>query len=182
MSIESIRHHLFARRLFTTLLYHHPLDPLPAIESAPGCRIALLDPAEQDLLLQIEAVDLAQVAGRLQSGQTCYVGSADGQPAHYSWVQCAGRHPVQATGRTVSIRPGEFWIYSCFTAAWARGRHLYPAVLARILHDYRKRGAAHAWIYVAEPNLASRKGIERAGFRLARKLRAVWLGRYWPLP
>ena len=74
------------------------------------------------------------------------------------------------------VRTGNFWIHACFTADWARGRHIYPTVLRRILHNYRERGFRTAWIYVVDSNLASRKGIAYAGFELVSHLRSLSIG------
>ena len=55
-------------------------------------------------------------------------------------------------------------IYDCWTAHEARGKGLYPKVLMqlsnRLLDNYPS-----VWIYCLDSNLASRRGIEKAGFK-----------------
>ena len=55
-------------------------------------------------------------------------------------------------------------IYDCWTPPEFRGRGYYPIALDRmavtLLQDYRQ-----VWIYTLETNLASVKGIQKAGFR-----------------
>lgn len=52
----------------------------------------------------------------------------------------------------------------CWTHGEHRGRGIYPAILSRIRKDH---SAKRLWIFCGEDNLASRSGIERAGFSFA---------------
>jgi hypothetical protein len=67
-------------------------------------------------------------------------------------------------------------IYDCWTPLEFRGRGYYPIALdrvaARLLQEYRQ-----VWIYTLETNVASAKGIQKAGFRLAlRHVRTRFIG------
>jgi len=59
--------------------------------------------------------------------------------------------------------------------------HLYPRTLSVILRDYFARGLFEAWIYTTHQNVASQRGILRAGFKEIEQLRALRLGR-WTRP
>ena len=113
---------------------------------------------------------------RLRRGDCCYIATLDGRLAHYSWVQHSGEHPITQAGKDVPVKPGEFWIYNCRTAAWARGKALYPSALARILGEYFAHGYSAAWIYTARRNRPSQRGITRAGFQFVTTLKALRVG------
>lgn len=178
-----IERRLEAKRFSVTLLYVHDLGVIPEVAAAAGCRIERLEAERARLLTEVETIDSAQVQARFRRGDACYLGLADGRPAHFNWAQTSGRHPLSGTGRTFSVRNKEVWLYSAFTAEWARGRRLQPAATAMMLRDAKQNGCSRAWIYVNETNSASRKSVERVGFRVARRLRSVWISRYClPLP
>jgi hypothetical protein len=105
------------------------------------------------------------------------VGSVDGRPAHYSWVQRSANHPITEAGVSVPVGERHAWIYNCVTADWARGRRIYPATLQRIARDCFAEGDRTAWIYTSKQNVASQKGIRRAGFGLVATLDAFRVGR-----
>jgi hypothetical protein len=165
---------LFARRIRTTLLLGHGLRPSDETPVAEGVVIETLNPADVDLLPEVNpGIELALEKSKLACGRTCYVARLDGRLAHYSWVQSSGVHSIDGTGRTRPVLPGELWIHACYTAAWARGKRVYPMTLSRILADYKARGFHRAWIYVVESNAASLKGVMRAGFQIFSRLRSL---------
>lgn len=182
-AVAGVGRRLEAKRFSVTLLYVRDLEAIPEVVLAPECRIERLDAERAQALTEVEKIDLEQVRERFRRGDWCYLGSVDGRPAHFNWTQTSGRHPISGTGRTSAVRKGDAWLYSAFTAEWARGRRLQPASMAVMLRDARQAGCTRAWVYVREENAASRKSIERVGFRVARRLRAVWISRYCvPLP
>jgi hypothetical protein len=116
---------------------------------------------------------------RLHRGDRCYTVSVDGHLAHYSWVQRAGSHPITEAGLFAPVGSGEFWIYDCRTVERARGRGIYPATLERIVNDHFEEGYCTAWIYTSRENIASQKGIFRAGFGLVATLGALRVGSHY---
>jgi hypothetical protein len=56
-------------------------------------------------------------------------------------------------------------IANCFTKPAWRGRHLYPRLLRRVCVELARAGHKRAVISCAPDNVASIRGIERAGFR-----------------
>jgi RimJ/RimL family protein N-acetyltransferase len=119
---------------------------------------------------------------RLERGDHCYGAWLGSDLVHYSWVQTRGAHPIATAGIEVPIRERELWIYNCRTSELHRGRRIYPHMLQHIVREQFGAGARTAWIYTAEHNIPSQRGVERAGFTLVHKLRALRLGRrYRPL-
>jgi len=142
----------------------------------------LLSAEHVDWLLEIGPFDVSDGLLRLQRGDCCYTVRLDGRLAHYSWVQRSGLHPITEAGRSVLVGGGEFWIYHCRTAEWARGKGIYPATLERIVRDHFESGYSTAWIYTTQENFASQRGILRAGFGLQTTFTAIRLGnRYYRL-
>ena len=142
----------------------------------------LLSPPQVGQLADVGWVDVKESLERLRRGDRCYTVSIDGRMAHYSWVQRSASHPITEAGVSVPVGRGAFWIYHCMTAEWARGRGIYPSTLERIVSDCFAEGDCTAWIYTSKQNVASQKGIERAGFGLVTTLHAVRIGsQYFPL-
>jgi RimJ/RimL family protein N-acetyltransferase len=139
----------------------------------------LLSPALAPGLLDMGPFDVEEGLRRLSRGDRCYTVRLDGRLAHYSWVQASGSHPITEAGMSIPVGNGELWIYHCMTAAWARGKGIYPATLTRIAGDYFEAGCHSAWIYTTRENTASQKGILRAGFRQAATLNALRAGSHY---
>lgn len=111
----------------------------------------------------------------------CYGAWLSGRLVHYSWVQASGSHLILEAGRHVDIKLGEYWIYDCRTSPSARGLGIYPYVLTFISHEHLKNGFREGVIYTTEKNVASQRGILKAGFHLKETLRGLRIGsRYYP--
>jgi len=80
-----------------------------------------------------------------------------GELVHYSYV--LGKNPKLAfmSSKDVSIGP-------CWTRLSHRSRGIYTLALRRIVHDYQE-GARRIFIFAERDNIASKKGIKKAGFR-----------------
>ena len=155
---------------------------LPQLKPADGVDIEVLKPESVYLLESVGRVGKEDVEQRLRRGDICYVARTDGKIAHYSWVQHRGFHPIDPAGTGSDVAEGEFWIYNCRTVEWAKGRRIYPCTLSRILRDHMQQRFLKAIIYTTRSNMASQKGILRAGFKQDCTLRAFRLGgRYFPL-
>jgi hypothetical protein len=142
----------------------------------------ILSPARVGQLADIGWFDEKHSLERLRRGDRCYTVSIDGRLAHYSWVQRSDSHPITEAGVCVPVGKGDSWIYHCQTAEWARGQGIYPSTLERIVSDCFAEGDFTAWIYTSKQNVASQKGILRAGFGLVTTLHAVRMGsQYFPL-
>jgi RimJ/RimL family protein N-acetyltransferase len=125
---------------------------------------------------------IRQFLARLDHGDQCFLAWLDEELVHYSWVQTQGIHSIMPAGMKQEISPGEFWIYDCRTAELARGKHVYPFVLVSLLQEFFQKGFRKTHIYTTKDNLASQKGILRAGFQLYKTIKAIsWLGRVWTL-
>jgi len=148
-------------------------------------------PVEAEVALVIEPVSAADLGllcslgvdgrdeweQRIERGDQCYGAWIGSELVHYSWVQTRGAHTIAAAGLDMPFRPGELWIYNCRTSAARRGLKIYPRTLQYVMATEFARGATTAWIYTAEHNVASQRGVQRAGFVHVLTLRALRLGR-----
>jgi hypothetical protein len=169
--------------LVVTLLYEHRLDGLEVEAGPQNLEIRALTPETISSLEGAWPFRPGEVRERLLTGQGCYVGLIDGRIAHFSWVQTADAHEIATAGRSSVIRDGELWIYHCRTFDWARRKGVYEAVLHKILRDHRQRGFQRALIYTTADNVASQRGILRAGFKPVANFRALEVGPWtlaWP--
>lgn len=166
-----------------TILYHlTSAEPVPRLRFAPGVSLDSLSPNSVSILGEGDATDPALIEERLRSGDVCYLAYLHGRLAHHSWVKCSGIQQVSEAGRSYPVAPGEFWIYHCWTAPWARGRCIYPCVLTAMVNEHFRWGFTTARIYTTAGNGASQRAIARAGFRMGPVLRSLRLGRrHFPL-
>ena len=81
------------------------------------------------------------------------------------------------------LLPGEAYIWDCVTLPAFRQNYLYSALLVYILAELRSEKLCRVWIGADIENVASQRGIARAGFKpvadlvVARvlALRSVWV-------
>lgn len=100
---------------------------------------------------------------RLQSGRQCYAALVDGELAAYGWVSLEAEDIGELNLR-VKLLAGEAYIWDCATLPAHREKHLYSALLAHMLGELRSQQLCRVWIGADLDNVASQKGMARAGF------------------
>lgn len=153
-----------------------PHDEVTNLDLSSGVVIDLLPAAQLESLRQVGPIELDLLKRRITQGDQCYVAHLNGRLAHYSWVQHHGYHNILQAGIDYAVSDNSLWIYDCSTAAWARGRRIYPSVLNCIVQDYFRRGFVAAFIYTSPSNVASQHGILKAGFKLCCTLSSLRVG------
>lgn len=139
------------------------LDTPPS--PAPDC--ALLSPDAARALIADDAFpwhDEAMLAERFASGSRLYGVRKNDQWVCFGWVSFTPRFFVGELGRWVEFPEPTTWIWDCVTPAPFRGRGHYVELLHGIASLEGKFPIA---IFCTEENASSRRGIEKAGFRLA---------------
>jgi len=101
--------------------------------------------------------------GLFDAGCPFFVGDQDGRIIYRAWAvlrtwRIAGPHHLKL-GR------GKATVLGCFTVQDQRGRGVYPAALTAQLWTLKQAGVRRAFINVEDTNIASLRGIEKAGFR-----------------
>jgi ribosomal protein S18 acetylase RimI-like enzyme len=121
------------------------MDSMPALASAIG-----------------NVTSVESTAKRLQSGRQCYSAWVDGQLAAYGWVSFTDEDIGELNLR-LKLLAGEAYIWDCVTLPAYRQKNLYSALLAHILGELHARQFCRAWIGADLENVASQKGMARAG-------------------
>jgi GNAT superfamily N-acetyltransferase len=130
-----------------------PLLPLPEFHCE---RVA-----DVPLLADLHKVNLAKIETRLSDANTAYVAYLEDEPAGYGW---SGANSVGVADVFWPITPPDRGLWDFFTLPVARGRGIYPHLLQAILRTEQSE-AERFWIGHRVDNLASQRGIEKAGFQ-----------------
>jgi ribosomal protein S18 acetylase RimI-like enzyme len=123
-----------------------------------------------------------EILKRFESGRRCYTAWVADKLAAYGWVSFNEEHIGELNLR-LTLLPGEAYIWDCATLPAYRQNYLYSALLVYILEELRTEGLCRVWIGADVENVASQRGIARAGFRLVADLliarvlalRSVWM-------
>lgn len=109
------------------------------------------------------SLTLTEIANRFEAGRQCYAAWVDGQIAAYGWVSFV-EEDIGELNLRIKLLPGESYIWDCATLPAFREKLLYSALLTHILAELRAQNICRVWIGADLENLASQKGIARAGF------------------
>lgn len=139
--------------------------PVPPPPAPAGYTFRPVAPAEAAELARALDGSASAVARRLAAGQRCFAAwAAEDGIAAYCWVATAPV-PIAELEGWAEPGPGEAYIFECATRPAHRGRGLYSALLRQVLAALGRAGLRRAWIGADRANVASQRGIERAGFR-----------------
>jgi ribosomal protein S18 acetylase RimI-like enzyme len=140
-------------------------EAVPVVQPLISAAFRRLTP---DLLLELADSNLAsssaEILRRLNAGKYCYAAWIEDRLAAYGWVSFVEEHIGELNLR-IKLLPGEVYIWDCATAPEFRGKHLYSSLLSHIIQELHAEGFCRAWIGTDLDNVASQKGIARAGFR-----------------
>jgi CelD/BcsL family acetyltransferase involved in cellulose biosynthesis/GNAT superfamily N-acetyltransferase len=109
-----------------------------------------------------------RIAGGIgQNRRTLHTVVINDQLASWGWSYWPDKPAlITETQTTLDFEPNSVSLYGFHTVPEWRRRRLYQALLVHIVKQRFAEGAARAYIMCVETNVASRKAIERAGFRL----------------
>jgi CelD/BcsL family acetyltransferase involved in cellulose biosynthesis len=151
------------------LFFHHsPQTPVLCIDDFTLCPmdfdvlgragIAYVDEPSQQYLIRAAR----RLKSRRDRGFVAL--SHDLVPVHFCWATGFEGFQMDELNRTLKAPCSEaFMIFDCFTPPGARGRGFFPAAISLLAHDLHAMEKS-PWIFAAATNLASRRGIEKAGF------------------
>ncbi len=135
-------------------------DPLPKL--APLAGLQVLD-GQDEWLESLGGYSKGELDARRAAGHRPYVALIDGVPVAYGWV-ATRTATIGALDLSLVIPEGERYLWDFVTAPQWRGRGVYPRLLQAIL--VRERDAARFWIGYDAPNVASARGVAKAGFQV----------------
>lgn len=98
----------------------------------------------------------------LSLGDKGYFAYLQDKCIHRSWLKGNEQivHPHWAY--PYQLKENEVFIHYCETAPEARGKNIYPHVLSNIIEEHQDKDIL---ISVNDENIASKKGVEKVGFR-----------------
>jgi GNAT superfamily N-acetyltransferase len=148
---------------------------------ALGCDLTLVRAGIDDLWLleQLPAVGAFKARLRLASRAQLWL-VRDGDRAAFSCWTFAERAPVLAArGGWLGLPPAVVVLEESVTSPDYRGRNIAPAAWSGIADQLASEGVTMMITKVAEDNIASRRAVEKAGFREGAIMRARRLGPSW---
>lgn len=165
---------VFARRLTTfrygiVLIFRHA--KLRDVRCPAEIRSVNWDNVD-DALDMASPEMIARFRALLQDGQAGYYTYFNGQVRHRSWVQFGPGIARCELGVKFRLEAGETYVHYSETHPSMRGQRLYSAALSQIAHDMHTKGQT-VFIATVRSNPTSIRGIEKAGFRLLRRVRSI---------
>ena len=125
------------------ILFEGELESLKVAAAAPaGVRFELLRPDGIPELLTIsQFCDEAEANRRLEAGQLCVLGYADGRPVYCSWLALAGQSvAIDFLRIEARLAPGCAYSYELFVDPAFRGAGLAKAALQERIRLLQTRG------------------------------------------
>lgn len=138
-------------------------DPLPELPPLPG--FATEETGDVALLAHLLETRRASIMTHLRRGHHPYLARMGAIPVAYGW-SASGYASFGDGLVTFQIPAGNRYLYDFVTLPEWRGRGIYPRLLQAIL---RRESAEieRFWIIHQSLNIASQRGIAKAGFLLA---------------
>jgi len=158
-------------------------EPLPVIAPLVPVTFRRAGPESVSVLAQAMGGGASgEILKRFEAGRRCYAAWAEDKLAAYGWVSF-DEESIGELKLHLRLLRGEAYIWDCATLPAYRRNHLYSALLVQILQELRTEKLCRAWIGADLDNVASQRGIARAGFKpvadlvIARvlALRLVWV-------
>src|SRR5581483_3811530 len=152
-------------------------DPLPTLPPLPALTVTSTESSRQ--MATLMGIPEKEVTAMLQEGHRPYISYLNTGPVAYGWS--AINRAAFGEGRVKFCVPttDRYFYYFVTLPAW-RGIGIYPRLLQAILRresDGRGEDDSHPvspparfWIVHQLSNVASARGIARAGFRIACKV------------
>ncbi len=134
-------------------------DPLPALLPVPGLEIGPSD--DPTPVVGASGATLASLRRRLERGHRLYLARLGDDVVGWGWA-ATREGAVGELGLAFAIPPRGRYLWDFVTLPAWRGRGIYPRVIQAMLEE---EDADRFWIGHDLENVASGRGILRAGFR-----------------
>jgi GNAT superfamily N-acetyltransferase len=134
-----------------------------------GIKIDILRQDQVDRLTPVIYYGRDEVLQRLNDGQKCIVAEHEGGIVHYSWLTAKGEYAGEIE-KVIPVAAGERYLFNCRTLASARGRGIFPAVIARALDEAGDSGASRMIALVSTNNRSSLKAFAKMAFSIREEI------------
>lgn len=138
--------------------------PLPPLTVPLVGRLRADPDPDRARLAQINELSAEEVARRYAEGNRAYVAYLGDAPAGYGW-SATRQAEIGGIGLVVRVPADERYLWDFKTLPNSRGQNIYPWLLQAILRA--ETDADWFWIGHTPDNVASRRGILKAGFVVA---------------
>lgn len=143
-------------------------DPLPELPGVAGLSV---EPVAGDRAGEAAIeLDPAEIQERVRQGHGLYVAHVSGEVVAWGW-SATSTAAIGELGLTIVLPPENRYLWDFVTLPRWRGRGIYPQMLQAILGH--EEDVERFWVGHDFSNVASGRGIIRAGFQLVGKLYPV---------
>jgi CelD/BcsL family acetyltransferase involved in cellulose biosynthesis len=157
-------------------------DPRHDCAIVPVTHELLADAAMQSYEDEETLQYLMRAAMRLRKGkgQSFALIDANGRPVHFAWVAAFEGFFLSELNAIVDAPSANcVMLFDCWTPAASRGRGYYAQAVTQVARLLREQGKS-TWIFSADSNVASLRGLAKAGVQQRYALvRKRLLGRQW---
>lgn len=137
---------------------------------------------EADLVLLMEfGHSESAIRGRFARGDRVWLAIESGHLLGYCWFT-SEHYLDEASGLEFSVRADETWLYDAMVAKWARGRGIYPRLLASAVNQLARDGKTRVRILVDCLNRNSVRAHLAGGATPERVIRTLAIGGVRILP
>jgi hypothetical protein len=150
-------------RIETYIVYSARSDEISRAEGRPGAVFRSLDGPEIIELARQNEELRNQAEGLREIGISRAFGVVhDGTVASFCWLLTAADESQRWIQR-LKLRPGEAEVAFCYTLRAFRGLGLYPLAIRSACAAARELGVVRLFMVTTKSNIASQRGIEKAG-------------------
>jgi RimJ/RimL family protein N-acetyltransferase len=137
-------------------------DPLPPLPAWPELASRATDDIRQ--LAGVTGLDSSEARSRLRDGHRAYLAIVGSEVIGCGW-SATRRAEIGVLDLSFELPPGNRYLWDFVTFPAWRGRGVYPRLLQAILAAEGSE-ASRFWIGYDWDNVASARGVEKAGFQV----------------
>lgn len=156
--IAAVLRPVYERR--DVLIMHRTAAPLPT-DAAAG--LIELTPDDIDRMLEVMYATRQGLQDRFARGERCFGAVESGRIVSFFWSQ-VGLKDFYELHLRFRLGCNQAWLYNAITVRAARGRGLYPAITRHIIATLGRAGITDYYVDLRPRNLASARGLAKAGF------------------
>ncbi|MCX5633506.1 MAG: hypothetical protein NTW93_07530 [Phycisphaerae bacterium] len=145
------------------------LLPEEAREPEPSLEIKELTLSDISQMLAVMYLNRVDICRRFNRGERCFAIIDDKGIATYFWAQFGFRY-IDRLHLTFNLKSNQVWFYNAVTVKRARGKGNYPNIIRYMSQTLASEGFDGFFIDVEEKNLASIRGMEKAGCKRIAKI------------